>query len=172
MYVIIDKNTNQIVPRKGNTTLIFNSLGRVDLLNDDVAFSCQAGQEWPGYKLLAVTIQETGAGDVYSDSPPVYDGTSVIVTRTRSVAPKPTVISWEAFQDRFTQVELDNTTNYTEAVNTTTGLPLRPLLKQALARAYAKGTIDLTGIRTINFLSILVSAGIISGQRKAEILIP
>lgn len=172
MYSIVDKATNQVVPQKGQSALTFNHLGRVDLPNGDIAFSCQAGQEWPGYKLLAVTIQETGAGDVISDSPPVYDGTNVIVTRTRSASPKPTVLDYETFQNRFTQPEMDAATEFCEEINLANGKPKRPQLKQGLARMYAKGTVDLTAQRTEQFLQALVAGGVITSQRKAELLTP
>lgn len=172
MYVIVNKITSQVVPQAGQSKLVFGLLDRVALPNGDISFSCFAGQEWADYKLLAVTIQETGTGDVISDSSPVYDGTNAIVTRTRSASPKPTVLDYETFQNRFTQVEMDAATDFCEEINLANGKPKRPQLKQGLARMYAKGTVDLMAQRTEQFLQALVTGGAITAQRKTEILTP
>ena len=82
------------------------------------------------------------------------------------------VIPYEDFQNRFTTVEFDNATDFIEQVNTTTGKPARPALKQGMARVYAKGTIDLTAPRTIAFMDALVAGGVITAQRKTAILTP
>ena len=86
--------------------------------------------------------------------------------------PKPTVISYEDFQNRFTQVEQDLTTEYVEEINLTNGKPKRPALKQAMMRVTAKGTVDLTEARTAQFCQALVADGVITSQRKTEILTP
>lgn len=84
----------------------------------------------------------------------------------------PTVIDWEAFQGRFTALEFDDATDYVYASNTTTGKPVRGKLIQALSRVMAKDKVDLEDAKTDAFLDILVSAGIVSAERKAEILTP
>lgn len=83
MYALIDKATSQVVAQRGQTNLTFDSAARVDLPNGDVAFACQAGHEWPGYKLLAVTEITSGSGPIIvSVSSPVYDSNAQTVTVT------------------------------------------------------------------------------------------
>ena len=174
MYAIVNTSTNQVVPQRGQAALTFTQLGRVDLPNGDVAFSCQAGQEWPGHKLYEVTINTSGSGTVISDADPVYNSIpqTVTIARTLSNPPSPTVIPYEDFQNRFTQAEQDATTEFVDGINLTNGNPKRPALKQAMMRVVAKGTVDLTEARTAQFCQALVAGGVITPQRKTEILTP
>ena len=83
-----------------------------------------------------------------------------------------TVISYEAFVARFTVTEFDNATDFVEEADTTTGKPKRRALKQGMARVYAKGAVNLLDAKTVAFMDALVAGGIITSQRKTEILTP
>lgn len=84
----------------------------------------------------------------------------------------PTVVSFDDFEARFTAAEWNAATDYVYATNTGTGLPLRRALLQGLARAQARGKVDLEAAATDAFLAALVSGGVLTAQRKAEILDP
>ena len=86
--------------------------------------------------------------------------------------PKPTAISYEAFQDRFAALEMDAVTKFADAVDTATGDPKRPRLKQALARAWAKNTVNLADARTVAFMDALVAGGVVTAARRDAILTP
>ena len=102
-------------------------------------------------------IADTVAGTLTLDPPPVV---------------KPTVIAYEAFQDRFTTVEFDAITDFVEEVDLTMGKPKRRALKQGMARVYAKGTVDLLAARTDAFLTALVNGGVLTAARKMEVMTP
>ena len=88
------------------------------------------------------------------------------------VKPKPTTISYEDFQNRFTAVEFDAATDFVYESDLVTGKPKRRATIQGLSRAMAKNAVDLLDARTTAFLDALVSGLIINAQRKAEILTP
>lgn len=98
------------------------------------------------------------------------------VAKTISVDPlpvaKPTAISYEAFQSRFTSAEFDAATDYVEEHDITNGKPKRRALKQAMARVYAKDRVDLQDPKTDAFLQALVNGGVLTAPRKVEILTP
>jgi len=87
-------------------------------------------------------------------------------------AVKPTVISFDDFEARFTTQEWDDATDYVYEVSTTTGKPKRRALVQGLARAQAKNHIDLLDAKTDTFLGVLVSGGVLTAARKTTILTP
>ena len=85
---------------------------------------------------------------------------------------KPTTISYEAFQDRFTAAEFNAATDFVYESDLVTGKPKRRALIQGLSRAMAKNSVNLLDARTVAFLDALVAGGIITAQRKTEILQP
>lgn len=96
--------------------------------------------------------------------------------KTVSVSPpapvKPTAISYEAFQNRFTNAEFNAATDFIYESDLVTGKPKRRALIQGLSRSMSKNLVDLLDTRTDSFLSALVNGGIITEVRKSEILIP
>ena len=133
---------------------------------------------------VVVNIIEFDPGSVWSP-PPGHETIDVIancrmgavraVDGTFAPPPAPTppgVIDYEAFQDRFTAAEFNGATNLVEEINLANGLPKRPALKQAMARTYARGTVDLTSPRMVAFMDVLVAGGVVTVARKAEILTP
>lgn len=86
--------------------------------------------------------------------------------------PTPTVIPYEAFQSRFTAAEFNAATDYVEEINLTTGKPKRPALKQATARVWALGTVNLLHPATAQFMDALVVGGVLTAERKTVILTP
>jgi len=122
------------------------------------------------------------------DTPPVHDPATEMLVETSSIPTNATevpysivarpppesrkVIEYVAFQDRFTATEMDNVTKFVDAVDLTTGDPKRPRLKQALGRAWANNKIDLLDTKTVAFMDALVAGGVVTAQRKAEILTP
>jgi len=98
------------------------------------------------------------------------------IGKTISVSPRPvapqTIVSYEEFQDRFSAAEFDSATDYIYETDQTTSKPKRRALIQALARAMASNQVDLESNRTVAFLAALVNGGIITEERKTEILTP
>lgn len=86
--------------------------------------------------------------------------------------PNPTIISYEAFQGRFTAAEMDAVTKFVDAVDLVTGESKRPRLKQALARSWAKNNVDLADARTVAFMDALVAGGAVTQARRNAILVP
>jgi len=103
---------------------------------------------------------------------PVLEASPPVIRYTVTTAPKPTVISYGAFQARFTALELDAITNYIFATVVATGLPVRPRVIQAYNRVVANDRVDLESPTTIGFMDGLVVAGIIDAARKAVLLTP
>jgi hypothetical protein len=102
-----------------------------------------------------------------------------VVQRQHTVEPrpvvlpeKPTVISYEEFQDRFSASEFDDLTDFVYETNIATGKPKRKALIQGLSRAVASNSVDLPGVRTIAFMDALVDGDVITEIRKTEILTP
>ena len=85
---------------------------------------------------------------------------------------KPTVISYEDFQDRFTATEFNAATDFVYESDLTTGKPKRRAFIQGLGRAMAKGTVDLNDARTVAFMDALVTGGVVTSDRKTVILTP
>lgn len=81
-------------------------------------------------------------------------------------------ISYETFQDRFTSAEFNAATDFIYENDIITGKPKRRALIQRLSRAIAKNQVRLDDARTVAFLDALVTGGVITAQRKAEILTP
>lgn len=105
-------------------------------------------------------------------SGPVLEASPPVIRYTISTRPKPTVISYEAFQDRFTAAEFNAATDYVYESDLTTGKPKRRALIQGLGRAMAKGNIDLSDARTAAFLDALVAGGVLTQARRDAILVP
>lgn len=81
-------------------------------------------------------------------------------------------ISFDDFESRFTGAEWDDATDFVYQSDPTTGKPMRRALVQGLARAQARNNVDLSHAKTDAFLSIMVSGGVITEQRKTQILTP
>ena len=98
------------------------------------------------------------------------------VARTISYFPlpsiRPTIIPYEAFQNRFTAAEFNAATDFIYESDLATGKPKRRAMIQGLARAIAGNAVDLLGARTAAFMDALVAGGIITTTRKTEILTP
>ena len=129
-----------------------------------VAQIVAVGQEFPVHPSVVWRDADDGVTEQY-----IWNGTQFVAPVP---AAPPTIISYEAFQNRFTQAEQDATTEFVDEIKLADGKPKRPALKQALMRVTAKGTIDLTEARTNVFLQALVVGGVITTQRKTEILTP
>lgn len=82
------------------------------------------------------------------------------------------IISFDAFEARFTMQEWDDATDYVYEVDIVTGKPKRKVLVQGLARAQARNSVDLLDPKTDGFLSLLVAGGVIAAARKIVILKP
>ena len=98
------------------------------------------------------------------------------VTKTLSVSPpvaaKPTKILYEAFQSRFTQTEFDATVEFLFEIDSVRGKPKRPRLIQTFNQVVAKNGIHLLAVEIDAFMTALVNGGVITAQRKTEILTP
>ena len=102
-----------------------------------------------------------------------YDSNgNLISTEILPDPPPPTVITYEAFQGRFTAAEFNTVTDFVYESDLVTGKPKRRALIQGISRALAKGTVDLLDARTVVFLDALAAGGIVDAARKAEILTP
>ena len=84
----------------------------------------------------------------------------------------PSIISYEAFQNRFTPAEFNAATDFVYESDLVTGKPKRRALIQGLSRAMAKNSVDLLDARTVAFMDALATGGIITAARKTEILTP
>lgn len=82
------------------------------------------------------------------------------------------IITFEAFESRFTVQEWDDVTDFVYEADTITGKPKRRALIQGLSRAMAKNKVDLLHAKTIVFMDILVSGGVITEAKKDIILTP
>ena len=96
----------------------------------------------------------------------VWDGRAFV--RPVIVVAPPTVISYEAFQDRFTAAEFDAATEFVDQIDLTTGKPKRPRLKQAMGRAWSSGEINLLDPRTVAFMAALVAGNVFGGTATPE----
>lgn len=85
---------------------------------------------------------------------------------------KATVISYEAFQGRFTAAEFNAATDFVYENDPLTNKPKRRALIQGISRVLAKGMVGLLDSRTAAFMDALVAGGIIDAARKTEILMP
>jgi len=81
-------------------------------------------------------------------------------------------VKFEAFESLFTIAEWDAATDFVYESDLTTGKPKRRALVQGLACAQARNKVDLLDQKTAAFLQALVAGGIITAQRKTEILSP
>ncbi len=110
------------------------------------------------------TLYDEVPGAAKGDS---YDGT----TLTKEIAlTVETRVSFEDFEARFTVEEFDSATDFVYESDTATGKPKRRALMQGLARAQARNWVDLADNKTSVFLDALVTGGVITSQRKADIL--
>jgi|GEM_PF-2898908 len=82
------------------------------------------------------------------------------------------VVSFDAFESRFTTEEWDATTDFVYAVSVDTGVPLRRALLQKHSRAIARNSVDLHDDKTANFMAALVDGEVISQARSDQILDP
>ena len=103
---------------------------------------------------------------------PLPTEAEMIAAAATYVAPKPSTISYEAFQDRFSATEFNAATDFVYESDLVTGKPKRRALIQGLSRAMAKNQVDLLDARTIAFVDALVAGAVITAQRKTEILTP
>ena len=133
---------------------------------------------------VVVNIIEFDPGSVWSP-PPGHETIDVIANcrmgAVRAVdgtfapmppSPPPRVVDYEAFQDRFAAAELVAVTEFVDEITVVTGKPKRPALKQAVARIWARGTVDLLSARMGTFMDALVTGDAITAARKTEILTP
>lgn len=103
---------------------------------------------------------------------PIPTEAEMIAASAAYVAPKPATISYESFQGRFSPDEFNAATDFIYESDLGTGKPKRRAMIQGLSRAMAKNSVDLLDARTVAFLDALVAGGIITAQRKTEILQP
>jgi len=98
----------------------------------------------------------------------------VTKTVTLDILPpvKPTVISYDDFEARFTVAEWNKATNWLYEVIPTTGLPKRPKMLQGYNRVIARNSVDLLDPKTNTFLNVMVTGGVITAARKTTILTP
>ena len=82
------------------------------------------------------------------------------------------MVTFDAFEARFTSQEWDDATDFIYEVNTTTGKPKRKALVQGLGKAQARNNVDLLDAKTDGFLTLLESGGVITAARKIIILTP
>lgn len=81
-------------------------------------------------------------------------------------------VSFDDFEERFTSQEWNDATNYIYATDTGTGLLKRGVLVQGLARAQARNSVNLLHAKVNTLLDLLVTGGVITEERKTEILTP
>lgn len=78
------------------------------------------------------------------------------------------MVSFDDFEERFTTQEWDDATDYSFNAS----VAVKRKIKQGLQRAIARNNVDLLDAKTDAFLGLLVSGGVITVQRKSEILTP
>jgi hypothetical protein len=86
--------------------------------------------------------------------------------------PPPTIISLEDFEERFTTAEWCAATDFIYEMDIATGKPKNRALLQELSRSYARNNVNLLDSKTDAFMTKLVTGGIVTTQRKTEILTP
>ena len=91
---------------------------------------------------------------------------------TYSPPAPPSVISYEAFQARFTATELDASTDFVYEIGLVTGKPKRPKLLQAFNGAVARNQFDLLAPSMATWMDALVTATILTQARRDQILDP
>ena len=90
------------------------------------------------------------------------DNAEVVAFEQAPLAP-PSVISYEAFEARFTDAEAEALLAYTDSI---------PSLRRAGNRATARNSVDLLSANTIAFMDALVAGSVITSARKDAILAP
>lgn len=92
-------------------------------------------------------------------------------------APRSSVLSYAAFEARFTEAEQDAMADFVYAADPATGLPLRKGLLKAYNRSVASGLVNLDAPETGAFMDALVAGGVLGADtnpktnaRRAEIL--
>jgi hypothetical protein len=153
---------------------------RHDVHSGDITYPKQIFDRWTAVKLNSIgyaPVVESAipAGYHATGSSDVLDAGTVTRTYTTEAdppIPSPTVLTFDAFEGRFTGAEWDDATDFVYEVNTTTGKPKRRALVQGLARAQARNRVDLEDNKTDVFLGVLVSGGVLTAERKIEILTP
>jgi len=85
---------------------------------------------------------------------------------------KPTVVTYEAFQGRFTAAELDGATDFVYEISLVTGKPKRPKLLQAFNGSVARDKFDLLAPSMALWMDALVTATILTQERRDIILTP
>jgi hypothetical protein len=166
-----------IVDRTGAGTVLqtFASLqASFKLPNGDWVDWPTIGHQNGTFKFYEVAINTTGSGSVKTDAAPVYNqgADTVTMARVLSNPSAPTVIDYEAFQNRFTTAEFNAATDFVYESDLVTGKPRRRAMIQDLSRATAKNSVDLLDARTVAFMDVLVAGNIVTSQRKTEILTP
>lgn len=81
-------------------------------------------------------------------------------------------LTYEGFTDRLTDAEQDLMGEFVYETTPATGKPKRIKLIQALQRAVALNSIELTDPKTIAFMDILVAGGVVTQARADAILDP
>jgi len=120
------------------------------------------------------TPEPSGTVTVIDDtvSPAPVSGKQVWDGSSWGDVPKPTKLSFDDFESRFTAGEWDAATDFVYESDTSTGKPKRRALVQGLARAQSRNMVDLFDAKTDAFLAALVSGGVLTSERKAVILAP
>ena len=81
----------------------------------------------------------------------------------------PVTVTYEQFESRLTTVELNDMINFIHAKDASDNL-IRPGMLQAFHRAVSRNSIDLTSPTTDAFLQEFVDGGILTAERKNELL--
>jgi len=85
---------------------------------------------------------------------------------------KPTVLTYSDFEGRFTQEELSGMAAIIYETDLATGKPKNPEILRQYNLGVAANRVDLKSPKMAEFLGVFEAAGILSAQRKAEILAP
>tara|TARA_Y100000296_G_scaffold68444_1_gene81645 strand:+ start:193 stop:744 length:552 start_codon:yes stop_codon:yes gene_type:complete len=182
MYVIEDETHTLILDGRGRE--LVNRLSAVHRPDGGMTTNAKVDEPLPDeqgrsltIRTLTEPIEEIDGGGPRSlgNGPVEYVGGAWRRTRKFGPALPPTpkkIVTFEEFESKFTTQEWDAATDYVYEMNTTTGKPKRRMLMQGLARAQAHNTVDLLDNKTDAFLSLLVSGGVITAERKTEILTP
>lgn len=103
----------------------------------------------------------------------LVDPAAETVSHTPKPVPDPTefIVSYEEFEDRFTEEEVALMGEFLYAVDDT-GKPRNVSAIQSMQRAIASNSVDLLHSKTDTWLSILVDGEVITDERKTVILTP
>lgn len=156
-FALVNTMTNAVV-------LLLPSLAKVPKPDGRgvFAFNAEAGDAWGDFKVLPIAVVDAGEGPtLVSEGAPVFDGEAVTVTRTWGPAAPVRVISPRAFRERMTEAEQD----VIDAAAMTDAQVFKWRLRAAEAQE-----IDLDHPETAAGLAFLVSKGLLTEARAAELL--